>query len=237
MNRLLQMNKRVVIMLASIALTAMLSACGSNATPNGPLQPTSPAPSTGTEQQDSADRTTTPSPNVTVHPVKTTKPTPTEATTDSQLRKQYVERIYKLAKSGKMVNAGDFVVGKTLIDEVHKAWGEPNKSEGGYDFYAPGMMKGTIAFGVGRGDVVKEIRIFGTALDPIKDGVLLKVSDVKAALGKPSTTRTTGKQHILVYKTGSYELKFVYTPGKSNDPTLDHINLFSPKAAKAMGEG
>ena len=68
--------------------------------------------------------------------------------------------------------------------------GRSEQSEGGYDFYSPGMMKGTIAFGVGRGDVVKEIRIFGTALDPIKDGVLLKVSDVKAALGKPSTVRT-----------------------------------------------
>ena len=37
-----QMNKRLVIMIAIIAITIVLSACGSNATPNGTLQPTSP---------------------------------------------------------------------------------------------------------------------------------------------------------------------------------------------------
>jgi len=154
---------------------------------------------------------------------------------DKQLHRQFIERVHQAAKQGKMVNAGDFVVGKTLIDEVRRQWGKPNHSGGGYDYYYPGMMKGSIAFGVGRGDVVKEIRIADVALDPVKDGVKLKVSEVRAALGKPDSVRRVGRQKRLVYSLGEYKLRFDYNPAASQNPELEAISVFSPKAAKPMG--
>ncbi|WP_127534393.1 YjgB family protein [Paenibacillus kobensis] len=159
------------------------------------------------------------------------------AQSDKHLHRQFLDRVHQAARQGRMVNAADFVVGKTLIDEVHRQWGKPNRSEGGYDYYYPGMMKGSIAFGVGRGDIIKEIRIADTALDPVKDGIKVKVSEVKSALGKPDSVRRVGRQKRLIYTLGEYKLLFDYNPTASQNPELESISVFSPKAAKPMGAG
>ncbi|PWV92448.1 uncharacterized protein DUF4309 [Paenibacillus cellulosilyticus] len=232
---------------AAASVVIMLSACGSNVQPNEPQNHSKsqaikgPNPITVHAKDNTVHK-------IRLHSYSSTPPTntvsrsrsyQTSEPTDKQIHHQFIERINELANNGQMVNADNFVVGKTLITEVHKAWGEPNRKVNGFQEYMPGMMKGTIAFAVGRGDVLKEIRISETALDPIKDGVKITSTEVRSTLGKPFSMRKSGKKTILVYKKGSYQLKFAYTTPKpargQTNAAIDYVSVVSPKAAKPMG--
>ncbi|MBD3917482.1 YjgB family protein [Paenibacillus sp. PR3] len=229
---------------ASVAL--MLSACGENVKPNEPQKHSTaqsikgPSPNTVHSKGKTAHRInmnayqSTPPTNI----VSRSRSYQTSEPTNKQIHHQFIERISELAKQGQMVNADNFAVGKTKIDEVHKAWGEPNRKEGGFHQYMPGMMKGTIAFSPGRGGVLKEIRISETGLDPIKDGAKITSSEVRSTLGKPFSMRKSGKKTILLYKRGPYQLKFAYTTPKptrtNNAIPLDYVSVVSPKADKPL---
>lgn len=229
---------------ASVAL--MLTACGENIKPNE-SQKHSAAQSIKGPNPITVHSTGNTAHRINMNAYQSTPPTntvsrsrsfQTSEPTNKQIHHQFIERINELAKQGQMVNADNWVVGKTLIVEVHKAWGEPNRKEGGFEQYMPGMMKGTIAFSAGRGGVLKEIRISETGLDPIKDGAKITHAEVRSTLGKPFSMRKSGKKTILVYKRGPYQLKFAYTtpkPSRTNNPIpLDYVSVVSPKAGKPM---
>ncbi|GIO68855.1 M56 family metallopeptidase [Paenibacillus cookii] len=160
---------------------------------------------------------------------------PSQAT-DTKGHEQLIKDIVALAKKGK-VKGADFVSGKTTIDEVHSAWGEPDRpwqptDRYAYDSYSPGAGRGTYAFGIGRGEVVYDIRYFGSPMDESQALNQIAFSEIKRTLGKPSAIKTSGSDDILVYKLGDYELKFV---GPHQTQRLDHISVYSPRAAAPMG--
>ncbi|MGN7355751.1 M56 family metallopeptidase [Paenibacillus sp. SAF-054] len=145
---------------------------------------------------------------------------------------QQIQDIYALAKKGK-VKGADFVSGKTTIDVVHKLWGDPDRpwqpnDAYAYDTYSPGAGRGSYAFGIGRGEVVYDIRYFGPGADESTAFRQISLAEIKQTLGKPSSIKTSGGDDILNYKVGEYELKFV---GPQKTGRLDHISVYSPRAA------
>lgn len=159
--------------------------------------------------------------------------TPVKHTTN--MHTKLIRKIYQLSKEGKVLGS-DFVSGKDLIDKVHQSWGEPDKPIGAsdpYEVYNLGAGRGTFAFGIGRGEVIYDIRSFGSGVDPSVDYNLISFMDIKQTLGNPSEIRKNNKDDILVYKVGEYELKFV---GPHDKQMLHHISVYSPKAAAPMGE-
>lgn len=177
------------------------------------------------EQTDSSSEKTTSAEN---------KDVTTEDKETSEAHVQLIEEIYQLAKVGKVPGA-DFVSGKDLIDKVHQSWGNPDKPLGEgdpYEVYNQGTGSGEFAFGVGRGEVIYDIRYFGSGIDPSVDFSQISFNDIEQTLGKPNEIRKNKEDDILVYKVGEYELKFV---GPSAEEVLHHISVYSPKAAEPMG--
>lgn len=161
---------------------------------------------------------------------------PSEQPSDTKGHEQQLKDIVALAKKGK-VKGADFVAGKTTIDVVHDAWGEPDRpwqptDRYAYDSYSPGAGRGTYAFGIGRGEVVYDIRYLGSPMDESQAFDQISFAEIKRTLGKPSSVKTSGGDDILVYKLGDYELKFV---GPHKTQRLDHISVYSPRAAAPMG--
>ncbi|MDR9857413.1 M56 family metallopeptidase [Paenibacillus sp. VCA1] len=155
---------------------------------------------------------------------------------DTKGHEQQLKDIVALAKKGK-VKGADFVAGKTTIDVVHEAWGEPDRpwqptDRYAYDSYSPGAGRGTYAFGIGRGEVVYDIRYFGSPMDESQAFNGISFAEIKRTLGKPSSIKTNSGDDILMYKLGEYELKFV---GPHKTQRLDHISVYSPRAAAPMG--
>ncbi|HJF31148.1 MAG TPA: YjgB family protein [Sporosarcina psychrophila] len=145
-----------------------------------------------------------------------------------------IKEIYRLAKEGKVPGA-DFISGKDLIDKVHASWGEPDKPIGAgdpYEGYSPGAGRGEFAFGIGRGEVIYDIRSFGSSIDPSVDFSKISFEVIKQTLGNPAAIRKNDKDDILLYEVGEYELKFV---GPHESRLLHHISVYSPKAAAPMG--
>ncbi|GIP27677.1 hypothetical protein J23TS9_28070 [Paenibacillus sp. J23TS9] len=156
--------------------------------------------------------------------------------TETKGHEQQIKDIAALAKKGK-VKGADFVAGKTIIDDIHASWGEPDRpwqpsDSYAYDSYSPGAGRGTYAFGIGRGEVVYDIRYFGSPMDENQAFNQISFAEIKKTLGKPSSIKTNNTDDILTYKLGEYELKFV---GPHKTQRLDHISVYSPKAAAPMG--
>ena len=145
-----------------------------------------------------------------------------------------IKEMYRLAKEGKVPGA-DFISGKELIDKVHASWGEPDKPVGAgdpYEGYSPGAGRGEFAFGIGRGEVIYDIRSFGSSIDSSVDFSKISFKVIKQTLGNPAAIRKNDKDDILLYEVGEYELKFV---GPHESRLLHHISVYSPKAAAPMG--
>jgi hypothetical protein len=154
--------------------------------------------------------------------------------TEKNSHAEQIKQINKLAAQGKVPGA-DFISGKTLIDKVHQLWGQPDKPiQAGdpYESYSLGAGKGTYAVAVGRGDVIYDIRTFGPTMDPAQSFQQITFVEIKNTLGHPTAVRKNKTDDILVYKRGNYELKFV---GPHATGHLNHISVYSPKAAKPMG--
>ncbi|OAB47309.1 YjgB family protein [Paenibacillus antarcticus] len=147
---------------------------------------------------------------------------------------ELIKEIYELSKEGKVPGV-DFVSGQDLIDKVHASWGEPDKPVGAgdpYEAYSPGAGRGSFAFGIGRGEVIYDVRSYGSSEGPKVQFSQISLEDITQTLGVPSENRTNGNDDILVYKVGEYELKFV---GPHDKQVLHHISVYSPKAAAPMG--
>lgn len=149
-----------------------------------------------------------------------------------------LKQISQLAEQGKVPGI-QFVSGKSLIEDVHRAWGAPDKgvtANDVYEVYWRGVGDGIYAFGVGRGNVIYDVRSFGSTINPKIDYSQVTFTEIKKTLGNPNETRKyqngNVNDDILVYYRGNYQLLFV---GPHDKQTLDHISVFSPKAAKPMG--
>ncbi|MFC4075797.1 DUF4309 domain-containing protein [Salinithrix halophila] len=164
------------------------------------------------------------------------------AKTTQKSHNEVVDEAVKLARKGK-VRGSEFVVGKTLIDEVYEKWGDPNypaEPDFPYDRYIPGMMHGEFFVAAGRGDVVYDIQVTGPqAVDhPLQE--VTKAELIKQ-LGKPNKVTKdpfTGEK-VLTYhpykdkKPGKYELRFILS--KKDNKHVSRVSVYSPEAAKPMG--
>lgn len=81
-------------------------------------------------------------------------------------------------------------------------------------------------------DVNYDVRSFGSNVDTSTAFSNISFADIKQTLGSPSEIRTNANDDILVYKVGEYELKFV---GPHDTQVLNHISVYSPRAATPMG--
>lgn len=138
------------------------------------------------------------------------------------------------------VSGTDFIAGKSLIDEVHQKLGKPDavNTNGEYsESYLLGMGQGSFAFVVGKGEVVAEIRSYGSQADPARDISKLTASEIKKTLGNPDKTSEMNNQSILIYNAGDYQLKFYLSAsGQANsDSNVDHIGVYSSKTDTPMG--
>ncbi|MET3847217.1 DUF4309 domain-containing protein [Paenibacillus sp. OAE614] len=86
----------------------------------------------------------------------------------------------------------------------------------------------------GRAKVVYDIRYFGSGTDKSTDLSKISFQEIEDTLGKPSSVKTSGSDDVLTYKEGDYDLKFV---GPHATKRLDHISVYSPKAARSTMGG
>lgn len=154
---------------------------------------------------------------------------------DTKGHEQQLKDIIALAKNGK-VEGSDFVAGKTIIDDIHSTWGAPDRpwqpnDRYSYDTYFSATGQGKYAFGIGRGEVVYDIRYFGSPKDENQAFNNISFTEIKRTLGNPNSVKTNSGDDILIYKLGDYELKLV---GPHKTQRLDHISIYSPKAAASM---
>jgi len=145
---------------------------------------------------------------------------------------QQINNIVALAKKG-MVKGANFVAGKTTIEDIYAAWGQPTRhwqpnDPYAYDTYSLGAGRGTYAFGIGRGEVVYDLRYYGSMSDKSQAFNQISFAEIKKTLGQPSSVKTSGSDDILIYKIGNYELKFV---GPHKTQRLDHISVYSQRGA------
>lgn len=142
-------------------------------------------------------------------------------------QKELINNIVALAKQGKVINS-DFAADGNVIDDVKKAWGNPDKEE--YIADAKGTYctyeKRGVVFAYNKGLRLFEVRSFDKRVKTIA------IEDVKMVLGTPAHDKIIfGNQHIIGYKVNeTYKLEFVF-PKESADhpnPTLDHMNVLYP---------
>jgi len=163
---------------------------------------------------------------------------PTAQASSTRGHEQQINNIVALAKNG-MVKGANFVAGKTTIDDIYATWGKPSRhwqpnDPYAYDTYSLGVGSGTYAFGIGQGDVVYDLRYFGSMSDKSQAFNQINFVEIKKSLGRPSSVKINSGDDILIYNLGDYELKFV---GPHKTQRLDHISVYSQRGAKSTMAG
>ncbi|WP_219837278.1 YjgB family protein [Paenibacillus sp. R14(2021)] len=164
----------------------------------------------------------------------TAKPSQAAAAVVKENGPAYIKSILALAKQGKVPKT-KFISGKTLISEVHKVWGKPELSGGGYETYNFGMGQGAYAVGISsKTGVIFDLRDFGQSIDPSVGIKSMTFKSVIATLGMPKEVRFNGNDKIYLYPAGDHQLKFVgpMTAPAGKTAHIDHINVYTPKADK-----
>ncbi|MHB8158514.1 MAG: YjgB family protein [Desulfocucumaceae bacterium] len=152
----------------------------------------------------------------------------TGAVADEQ-KKNLISRVMDLARQGRVLNS-EFALETTVIDEVEKKWGEPDKKD-----YVP-EAKGTfvtysgrgVVFGFNKGSQIFDIRSYD------KDLKKITLAGVREVLGPPANSNKYNNQDILGYAAGDkFKIRFVFpqaTAEKPN-PALDHVSVFYPQGS------
>ncbi|HBV98689.1 MAG: hypothetical protein JL50_17325 [Peptococcaceae bacterium BICA1-7] len=142
-------------------------------------------------------------------------------------QKALISRVMELARQGKVVNS-QFAAEETVIDDVEKEWGRPEKTD-----YVP-EAKGNFASYTGRGVVIGYNK--GSQVFDIRsyDSELKKItlSGVRGVLGSPAHTSSYNNQDILGYTAGDkFKIRFVFPRSTTDttDPALDHVSVFYPR--------
>ncbi|WP_025700630.1 YjgB family protein [Paenibacillus forsythiae] len=207
------MNKYIKMMTAGVMLTGMLSlaACssgGSEAASPPPSAPpsASPAPATSAPSPEASDAA----------PPTAVSPAPGGGM--GQNTAAQLTELLELAKQGKAPGL-PFAAHTDLIDDVKKAWGEPDKEEGaGQGIYATYSAKHAV-IGFNKGSLIFDVRSSAAELQQ------LTLEQIEETLGKPDDVKTSGNDSIYIYKAGEqFQLKFVIPQSTGK---VDHISVFS----------
>ncbi|MGE5391611.1 MAG: YjgB family protein [Deltaproteobacteria bacterium] len=137
-----------------------------------------------------------------------------------------LQDIEKQARQGKVPGC-DYAVKTAVLEDVLKAWGQPDKSE-----YLP-AAKGTfvtysghgIVLGYNKGMQVFDIRSYDKELNVIGPSDLIRV------YGKAAVTRSFDDQQMIGYVVSDeFRIRFIFpAPTKSEpDPGLDHLAILYP---------
>lgn len=207
---MIQYRKIMAAILLSGTVLA-LAACSSNN--SGTVASSDNAvPSEPASSQPAVSASPTPQPT----PASETPSAP--QTADSAAVKQ-VKELLDLAKKGKVPGV-PFVSHTSLIDDVKKAWGDPDKEEAaGKGFYATYTDKNAV-FGYNKGSQIFDVRSSSPDLQT------LTLDDIKAALGDPAGVTKNGTDEIYIYNANKqYQLKFIIPASTGK---VDHISVFSP---------
>ncbi|AHV96026.1 YjgB family protein [Paenibacillus sabinae] len=220
------MNKYIKISAASIMLTGMLSlaACssegGGEASPPPSAAVPSPAaataPATAAASPAASDAAPTGSPAASAAPSAAASPAPGGGM--GQNTAALLQELLELAKQGKAPGI-PFAAHTDLIDDVKKAWGEPEKEESaGKGIYATYNAK-HVVIGFNKGSLIFDVRSSAADLQQ------LTLKQIEEALGKPNDVKTSGNDSIYIYNAGAqYQLKFVILKSTGQ---VDHISVFS----------
>ena len=162
----------------------------------------------------------------------TNKPTTTDNSSTAtpvlnDSHKEILSNILKLAKEGKVINC-EFPVNTTVIEDIEKKWGKPNKidwvptAKGNYATYS----KENAVFGFNKGSQIYEVR----SLD--KDLSKISMSMIKGFFGVPAHDVKTNGQEIIGYiASPDYKILFVFPQASVSGTSqlLDHYSVLYPK--------
>lgn len=184
-----------------------------------------PATSNKTEEKpkkdDTADKNTTQT---------TEKKNPIHAV--NPIHRDFLQFQLKSAHNG-MTEGVAIESGKSVYEDVIKAYGKPTTEFSNDTNYVEYVKKGKVqyAFAVGRGDRIYDVRTF-VAPDASFKLSDISFDDITTTLGKPASIKTAGSDQVLTYNAGKNTLKFV---GPSSTKKLDHISIFNQKSSEPMG--
>ncbi|MFJ5715973.1 M56 family metallopeptidase [Neobacillus sp. NPDC093127] len=142
-------------------------------------------------------------------------------------QRKLLSSVMQLAKQGKIINS-DFPVKTTIIDDVEKKLGTPDKADwvpsakGNYAVFS----KYNVVFGFNKGSQIFEARSFDKKLNE------LSLSMVKKVFGTPAYDVKSNGEEIIGYVANSeFNILLVFPePSKSNpDPVMDHYSVLYPK--------
>lgn len=207
-----------IVLSASFAVLAGCNDGSSTAAPStAPSGTTAPAASVP-----AASAVVTPSPAASA--AASSKPSAAvPAASPAADKKQLLHEVLELAKQGKAPGI-EFAAHTDLIEDVEKAWGEPDKKESaGSGIYSTYSKRHSV-IGFNKGSKIFDVRSSASNLQE------LKLSDIESALGKSADVRKNGDDTIYVYPAGKdFELKFIIPAATG---LVSHISVFSPQDSK-----
>jgi hypothetical protein len=203
---------------------AVLAGCNDGSTASPSTAPTSATAPAASVSPPAASAAPAASPGATATAAASPKPA-TAAPTASPAadKQQLLHELLELAKQGKAPGV-EFAAHTGLIEDVEKAWGEPDKKESaGQGIYSTYSKKHAV-FGFNKGSLIFDLRSSAPNLQE------LKLADIEAALGKSQDIRKNGDDTIYVYPAGKdFELKFIIPAATGK---VSHISVFSPQDSK-----
>jgi hypothetical protein len=210
------------ILLGSILLTGILmgTACSSSSTaPDEAASAQSGIPSIAPFASAAAGPSASPASTSSSSKPAQASPSPIAPAASAEEVKKELMELLELAKQGKVPGV-EFAAHTDLIEDVEKAWGEPDKKESaGQGIYSTYSKKNAV-IGFNKGSVILDVRSSASKLQE------LTLPQIEAALGKPQDTKANGDDTIYIYKANDqFQLKFII-PASSGK--VDHISVFSP---------
>lgn len=152
---------------------------------------------------------------------------PSSTAQASDAGKTLLLNMRELAEKGKALGSG-FPVKTTVIEDVKKKWGEPDKTDwvpdakGTYVTYTGHAM----VFGFNKGSQIFEVRSFAKDLEKIT------LSKVEETFGAPAYATTVQGEEIIGYTAGQefkILLVFAQVTSANSDPALDHYSVLYPR--------
>lgn len=157
---------------------------------------------------------------------ETTTPPSTSAQTADAVRTLLLN-LRQLAEQGEIINS-DFPAKATVIEDVMKKWGEPDKTEwvaaanGNYATYS----KQEVVFGFNKGSQIFDIRSYDKQLKS------LSLNITKEVYGTPAYDVKVNGEEIIGYTAGQeFKIEFVF-PEQTNsnfNPMMDHYLVLYPR--------
>lgn len=176
-----------------------------------------------------ADKNIQPGPSETGRKAPATGQTPSKNDQESSRQKEadrLLQEIEKAAREGKVPGC-EYAVKTSVVDQVEKAWGKPDKNE----YIA--AAKGTFATYTSRGIVIgsnKGMQIFDLrSYDP--DLKIIRPSDLTRVYGQADMKRAYGDEQMIGYQMGAeFRLRFIFPAATKADPDpgLDHLSILYP---------